>query len=163
MEQIPSVWRTELWHPMLIHFPVVTLLLATIAGLLCFSMRNSIFLKQLVPVMLCIGVPTGWLAIYTGLLSYNVVVRQICDPEVLQEHYWWGYTAVIIYSVALFCWILSKWLIKGRPMLLQSLVLLLMLAGAGALSYCGHLGASVVYQQGGGTYKPSANCTEFEK
>lgn len=163
MEQIPSIWRTELWHPMLVHFPVATLLLATIAGLSAFFLKRNFFLKQLSLLMLFIGVVSGWLAIYTGLLSYNVVVRQICDPDILQEHYWWGYAGVIVYSAALLVLALSKWIIKVKPVLFSFFALLLLLAGAGALSYCGHLGAAVVYQQGGGTYKPSANCTEFVK
>ncbi|WP_316791339.1 DUF2231 domain-containing protein [Pedobacter frigoris] len=164
MNQIPSMWRAELWHPMLVHFPVATLLLATIAGFLTIVIRSDnqkAFYGQLTLLLLTIGVISGWLAIYTGSFSYNVVVRDICDPKVLQEHYWWGYASVIVYSSALVIYGLSKWVIKAKPVLMLVMVFLLMLIGAGALSYCGHLGATVVYQQGGGTYKPSADCSEF--
>lgn len=113
--------------------------------------------------MLIIGVITGWIAIYTGLQSYNIEVRKLCDPKVLQEHDWWGYASVIVYSIALFFQILAIWLNKSRDRLWSAIVVILLIAGAAGLLYCGHLGAKVVYQQGGGTYKPSANCTEFEK
>ncbi|WP_316812216.1 DUF2231 domain-containing protein [Pedobacter heparinus] len=164
MNQVPSIWRTELWHPMLVHFPVATLLLTTIAGFIMLFLKKGdakTFLSNMTSLLLFIGVLTGWLGIYTGLLSYNIVVRQICDPEVLQDHQNWGYIAVILYSCALACLAVIRFWKKAPQMLFTYTVLSLLLAGGTALGYCGHLGAAVVYQQGGGTYTPSANCTEF--
>lgn len=151
---------------MLVHFPVTTLLLATIAGLCAIFVKagnfNS-FLSNVTLLLLLIGVITGWAAIYTGLLSYTIEVRKLCDPEVLQEHERWGYIAVIIYSIGLACQLLARWLKKAPLILLSVITLMSLVGGCLALTYCGHLGASVVYQQGAGTYKPSANCKEFEK
>jgi uncharacterized membrane protein len=39
----------------------------------------------------------------------------------------------------------------------------LLVAALFGVLYTGHLGASLVYQQGAGTYKPSVDCSEFVK
>ncbi len=166
MAEIPSIWREELWHSFLVHLPIVTLFLASIAALLKPLFSNDghrLFLGQTTFVMLAIGVLSGWIAIYTGEIAYNIEVRKICDPEVLQEHQWWGYASLITYSVALaviigFRFIPNKFLSPAR-----TFSLLLLAVGLFGLCYTGHLGASLVYQQGAGTYSPSPDCSEFVK
>ena len=158
------MWRTELWHPLSVHFPIAVLLLATIAGLLRPVIKapaKRLFLSQLTPVLLCVGVVTAWMSIYTGELSYNVVVRTICDPPVLQQHQWWSYASTIVYSAALVLYAAYRWMPRNIKRLSPLLTSILLVAGAAGLLYTGHLGASVVYQQGGGTYSPSADCGEF--
>ncbi|WP_428229441.1 DUF2231 domain-containing protein [Flavobacterium sp.] len=166
MNELPSLWRTELWHPLMVHLPIVTLLLATAAGLLQFvvkSTAHALFLKQITFVMLVLGVLGGWLAIYTGQLAYNIEVRKICDPQPLQSHQWWSYVSVIIFTLTLCIQLTQKYLNQGLVNYLRVITAILLLMGGCALLYTGHLGASVVYQQGAGTYKPSADCHEFEK
>ncbi len=158
------MWRPELWHVLCLHLPLVTLVLASLAWLLRMAFRSAprrTFLTLLMQVMLAIGVPGAWIAIFTGENAYNVVVRTICDPPVLQAHQWWSYASTISYSVALACVLANRWIPFGLRRLSGFLAGILMLAGGAGLMYAGHLGASVVYQQGGGTYKPSADCTEF--
>ncbi|MEJ7693546.1 hypothetical protein, partial [Daejeonella sp.] len=120
MEGIPSIWRTELWHPMAAHFPIVTLLLSTAAGLLLIPLRRSQhagFLKKMMMVMLVIGIITGWIGIYTGRLAYNIEVRKLCDPTVLQEHEQWGFITMYVYSAALLFQLFKRWEIKSRETL----------------------------------------------
>lgn len=163
MNEIPSLWRTELWHPLIVHLPIVTLLLATAAGLLEFITKSAVhklFLRQTISVMLTLGVLGGWIGIYTGQLSYNIEVRKICDPEPLQSHQWWSYVSMIIFTIALLLRVIQRYF---DPLILKIIITILLLTGGATLLYTGHLGASVVYQQGAGTYKPSADCKEFEK
>lgn len=165
MQKVPSIWRTEVWHPLSVHFPIAVLLLASIAGILYLFPKNKQIKKLLLynrVIFLCIGTVTAWIAIYTGSLAYNVVVRNICDPGVLQDHQWWAYAATITYSVAAFLDILNiAGLIKQKQILAWGITIML-LYGAFALAYAGHLGARVVYQQGAGVYQPSEDCNEFE-
>lgn len=164
MADIPSIWREELWHSFLVHLPIITLLLASIAALLkpLFSnVGHKLFLGQSTFVMLVIGVLSGWIAIYTGELAYDIEVRKICDPEVLQEHQWWGYASLINYSVALALIIGRRFLAGKFLSVARSFSLLLLVGGLFGLCYTGHLGASLVYQQGAGTYSPSPDCSEF--
>lgn len=166
MADIPSIWREELWHSFLVHLPIVTLLLASITALLkpFFSKDvHRLFLGQTTFVMLLIGVFSGWIAIYTGELAYDIEVRKICDPEVLQEHQWWGYACLITYSVALALVIGFRFISAKLLSLAKTFSIILLAAGLIGLFYTGHLGASLVYQQGAGTYKPSSDCSEFVK
>ncbi|WP_090602020.1 DUF2231 domain-containing protein [Parapedobacter koreensis] len=158
------MWRKELWHPMVVHFPIALLLLAALVGIfLLFSTNkeNGPFLVRSFSWLLGIGTAMAWLAIYTGLWSYNTEVRRICDPDVLKSHLWWGYCAAILYTVGLGLYKLRHLVPFKR--LFALLAIIFVLGGAGALVYTGHLGASLVYQQGAGVRQPAADCGEFRR
>ena len=165
--EIPSLWREEVWHPLSVHLPIVTLLLASIAVIISLFVKKNkvyhLFFEQMIFVMLIIGVISGWIAIYTGEWAYSVEVRKICDPKVLQEHQWWSYTTMIVYSVALMLKLIPVFLSFKYVPILKPVYLLLLIIALFGLLYTGHLGASLVYQQGAGIYKPSADCSEFIK
>lgn len=166
MSEIPSLWREEVWHPLSVHLPIITLLLAslaTIIGIVVKNIAHNLFLKQTAFVMLTIGVLSGWIAIYTGELAYSIEVRKICDPKVLQEHQWWAYATLIAYSVVLLIQTTSKFIEVRLSNLIKSVNLFLLVIALLGLFYTGHLGSSLVYQQGSGTYKPSDDCSEFVK
>lgn len=116
-------------------------------------------------VLLVFGVLGIWIAVYTGNLADGIVSRQICDPTVLKDHQNMAYVTSWIFTVTLAADLL-KFLksnfLSGKKRILNLLVVLLMLTGSGFLIYVGHLGASVVYQQGGGVYMPAEDCNEFE-
>ncbi|WP_394906437.1 DUF2231 domain-containing protein [uncultured Mesonia sp.] len=164
--EIPSFWREEVWHPLSVHLPIVTLLLASLAAIIGLVIKNEVqnlFLKQTTFVMLTIGVLSGWIAIYTGELAYNIEVRKICDPKVLQEHQWWAYATLIVYSAVFLLQISLKFIETKFSNLIKSVNRIFLIVALFGLFYTGHLGASLVYQQGAGTYKPSADCSEFVK
>ncbi|OBX26144.1 putative membrane protein [Gelidibacter algens] len=164
--EIPSLWREEVWHPLSVHLPIVALLLASVAAILCLAVKNKVyhlFVKQMTFVMLIIGVFSGWLAIYTGELAYSIEVRKICDPKVLQEHQWWSYATLIVYSVALSLKIIPKFITLKYLNVIKPINFCLLIIALLGLLYTGHLGASLVYQQGAGTYKPTDDCSEFVK
>lgn len=164
--EIPSIWREEVWHPLSIHVPIATLLLSSVAAMVAMAVKNKayqLFVTQTAVLMLAIGVLSGWVAIYTGELAYTIEVRKICDPKVLQEHQWWGYATLIVYSVALGLKIVTKFIATKRSNITHPLFLFLVITALFGLFYTGHLGASLVYQQGAGTYNPSPNCAEFVK
>ncbi len=165
MQEIPSFWRTEVWHALSIHFPIVLLSLASVAYPVQFFLKDSSwtqFISKFVFLTLILGVAGAWISVLLGDRAYNVVVRTLCDPEVLQDHQWWAYFATITYSVALllFGFLQFKHLTKDKLWMFS--LCFILLVGVGGLGYSGHLGASVVYQQSGGTYVPSENCVEFE-
>lgn len=106
-----------------------------------------------------LGVITVWLAIYTGILSYHTEVRRICDPAVLKTYRLWEYYAAYLYTAGLAVYAINRWARAIR--LLTYLAVLITLAGAAALTYSGHLGASLVYQQGAGMRQPAADCCDY--
>lgn len=151
---------------MLVHFPIVCLLFATISGIFHGLVSNpgrALSPKRFPVWMLALGVVFAWLSILTGQRSYNVVVRTICDPPALQKHQLWSYVATIVYSSALLLQLVSGRLPEIMSRLFHWFRYVLLLIGAASILYSAHLGGAAVYQQGAGTYKPSADCGEFSK
>lgn len=164
MNEIPDFWRTEIWHPLSVHFPIALLTFATL------FYAVSLFLKGntgktfvlMTRILLLFGVAAAWLSIFTGNKADGAVARTICDPIVLKNHEISAYTSTIIFTVAAFLLLIQDLsLIKKIRRILQLMIIGGLLAGSGYLVYTGHLGATVVYQQGAGVYKPDANCTGF--
>lgn len=164
MNETHSMWQTELWHPVIVHLPIVTLLLASMAGLFQYIIRDAawkLFTTQMIKVMLFLGVVSGWIGIYSGQLAYNIEVRKICDPKALQQHQWWSYVSLIIFSVALIGLFLNSIYKTRLETVLKTTITFLLVSGGIALMYAGHLGAAVVYQQGAGVHKPKDDCSDY--
>ena len=159
------MWRTELWHPLFVHFAIGILIISSAVGLAWLVFRKKTFASNLrftLSLLLWTGIVFFWITFLTGQEAYNVVVRTICDPPVLKDHLWWAQFSAYLFSTATAADIASRiWKDKiGR--VLTPIVIVLLLGGAATISYSGHLGASVVYQQGGGVYQPSEDCGGFE-
>jgi uncharacterized membrane protein len=171
------MWRVELIHPLLVHFPIgllvaaalleaIGMLLSAGGGRLAAVGRS---LSGCALVMLVLGVPLAWAAVYTGGLAENVVNRVICDPTVTHDHQDAAWLASSVFSGALALALAARWGaasprtgLVAAARWLRLLALPVILAGAGLLGYAGHLGARLVYQQGAAVHHPSESCREFE-
>jgi uncharacterized membrane protein len=163
---MPDFWRKELWHPVTVHFPIALLLVATLLLVSSFFLRGEykkVFLNTST-ILLVIGSIGAWVGLYTGDLADGIVSRKICDPTVLKQHELAAQTMTYLFTgasaiqISLYFSFLSRLLARILPFI----VLACMLAGSIFVVRTGHLGASVVYQQGGGVYKHSVDCDEFE-
>ncbi len=158
-------WRSEIWHPLTLHFPIALLLLGTITKLIALLVKSekALFWHRAASYLLYIGCAGAWLSIYTGNLAEGSVSRKICDPTILKYHQIYANYLAYLFSAAT---VLdgSQYLrfIQVKPKLIGLVVFLLMLTGSGFLIYTSHLGAHVVYQQAGGVQVPSADCAEFK-
>jgi uncharacterized membrane protein len=160
-----TFWRTEVWHPLSVHFPIALLLFATVAKVVAMflSPSSSFFWRKMGSFMLYIGCLSAWISVYTGGLADGIVARKICDPTVLKDHEIATYNLSYIFSAAAVLDLaLLLNLIPIKQKLISGLILILMLVGTGYLVYGSHLGARVVYEQAGGVNVPSVNCAEFE-
>lgn len=160
-----SFWRTEIWHPLSVHFPIALLIIATITQSAALLLRTAsqTFWQKAAAYLLYLGVLTAWLGIYTGHEADGIVARSICDPTVLKQHEIAAFNSAYLFSAAMVLnLILQGQVLRIRPFFLRLLVFLLMAAGTVFLIRAGHLGASVVYQQGGGVQVPKADCSDFE-
>jgi uncharacterized membrane protein len=163
MEQVPDFWRTEVFHPLSVHFPIALLLMAFVFKLIALKYKREVW-ELGGTILLITGVIAIWVAVYTGDLADGIVSRKICDPTILKDHQNMAYTTAWIFSVSAALdslKFLKNTLIMSKQWLLKMVIVLLMIAGSAVLVYVGHLGASLVYQQAAGVYQPSGNCAEF--
>lgn len=152
--------RDELFHPAVAHFPIAFLALSGALALFWLVTKRGLSTLLLIALL---GVVGGWLGILTGGWAEDVVNRVICDPTVTQEHEKWAEWGVWVSSGVLpllaFAWFRRK---RGVTVAYRALVAVSLVFVSGSILYAGHLGASLVYQQGAAVYKPSPQCTEFE-
>lgn len=164
MEQIPDFWRTEVYHPLFVHFPIGLLLTAFLFKLIALKFSREVW-ELGGTILLFLGTIGIWIAIYTGDRAGSVVTRGLCDPTILKDHENFAYYAAYLFSAALVLEILrlsKNGILVNKSFLLKILSVILLTLGSAALTYVGHLGATLVYQQGAGVYQPSGDCAEFE-
>lgn len=157
--------RTEVWHALSVHFPIALLVFSTLAMLVCFIIRSDAkkYWYNAASGLLYAGCVAAWIAIYTGNLADGIVARKICDPTVLKDHEIAAQTMTYLFSAATALNLLLAFkVINTRLTKISSyIILVLMLTGSGYLLHAGHLGASLVYQQGAGVYNHSIECDDF--
>lgn len=177
MAELPDPWRTEVWHPLSVHLPIVALSLGTglwLLGRVLGRRARFAFLLPAGRLLLVLGVLGAWGAVYTGSLADGVVGRTLCDPTVAKLHEQLAWATALTFSAALaldmllFVGLLGvggRGRILGRRPWRQAvtgLVATAMLGGTGMLVYAAHLGGTLVYQQAAAVYRPAADCRAFE-
>lgn len=160
MNELPEFFRTEVYHPLFVHFPIVLLLVATLFKIVSLWSKKVTY-SEGGSILLILGVISVWIAVYTGDQADGIVSRQLCDPTVLKEHENLATTTAWIFSMALVLDLLLKYVESFRKKSAYYIVALLMLAGSVTLTLAGHHGAELVYQQAAGVNVPSEDCSEF--
>ncbi|NDC37245.1 MAG: hypothetical protein EBZ48_04240 [Proteobacteria bacterium] len=159
---IPEMWRLELLHPVLVHFPIALLLVASVfeVASLIGSVEHRKFLRGTTVLLFVLGTAAAWAAVWAGEEAGDIVQRTLCSPDILELHEDWGERSAWIFTLVTVLSLL-RWKLIGAP-LLSGIIVVLAVAGSASLGYAGHLGATLVYQQGAAVYRPSADCTEFK-
>lgn len=165
---LPSMLRTELWHPMSAHFPIALLVIGSLVRAVgAAQIKRGPFVHDAGRLMIFLGALAAWVSWYTGTLAEEEVNHALCDPEATHFHGDLAFYATLIFSgVAVFD-IVQTFIRKSPiPELFQSIqmrwaLVLVCLSGTLLLSYVGHLGAQLTYNQAAGVYVPNPQCTEF--
>ena len=160
MTELPEFWRTEVFHALSVHFPIVLLLFATLFKGIGLWSYKSVW-DHGGRILLMFGVIGIWISIYTGDLADGIVSRQLCDPTILKDHENFAFISVWIFSMALLLEILSTYIDLIRTRIFSVVLVTAMFAGSGTLSYASHLGARLVYQQAAGVNIPLKDCSGF--
>jgi len=161
METIPSIWRTEVLHALSVHLPLASLILAALLFLASWVIKKS----WIIPAsgfLLVTGTIGAWVSMYTGNAADGIVARTLCDPTVLKDHDNGALITSILFTVASILYFIpfTQYFQRFRSAI-KAITSLLLIVATAFLMYVGHLGASLVYQQGAGTFQPSPDCIEF--
>lgn len=157
--QGPEFWREEIWHPLSVHLPIASIILATFFKLL--SLKFKTYTNTTSILIFGSGV-FCWISYYTGSLADGIVSRTLCDPTVLKTHENYAYYLSILISLVMVLEVFRLISIFNYKKLINYLIIMSLILSSAGVAYVGHLGATLVYQQAAGVYTPSENCGEFE-
>lgn len=152
--------RTEVWHPLTVHFPIVLLSIASFCSWL-YLFKGSDAAANTLRWSSVLGTLSAWLAVYTGDLADGMVSRQLCDPTILKDHENLGIALAWVYTGLSLLVLIQNGLRHKSHKAVKLLMAITGLAGIIILFYLGHLGASLVYEQAAGVNVPDAGCTGF--
>jgi uncharacterized membrane protein len=132
---------THTLHPMVVHFPIVLLLGATLLIALLVAGKP---VEKLTLWVLGTGVVTAWAALYTGNLAEEHAEEAWHVPErVLENHERGGQITLVLFLLAFI--LLWVWRRQGQRALL-AVAAAVAVAGSAALVYTGHEGGEIVYE-----------------
>lgn len=155
--------RTEVWHPVTVHFPIALLCFSTLIMMLAPLLREKHYRSALwfATVTLLAGVTGAWVSFYTGQLADGIVARKICDPTILKDHEIAAQTTCFIFTTA---FLPAAYLLRAPSLKLRRITFIctigLMSVGVFFLFRTGHSGASVVYEQGGAVKNHPTDCAD---
>lgn len=143
-QQMEAVNAFPNYHPLIVHFPIVLLIIATLFQLLSFF----IFKKELswvTLILLALGVITAWLSSNTFHADTGVLTgkaKEIFEThEQMADFTWW------FSLIALIGKIISHFFLN-RKIWLEIIVSLFLIASAITVSIAGHHGAMLVHMEG---------------
>ncbi len=150
--------RTELFHPIVIHFPLALLLLGSALRLSHYFLRKSSFEKLSLSIawsFLILGVCFSWLAVITGEIAADVVGNALCNENILDYHSGFAYSTASLFSAALVLDFTKWWIQKSFKNLriLTTLIALFYTSASVFLVIVGFLGGNLVYEQGAAVKK----------
>ena len=143
-QQMEAVNAFPNYHPLIVHFPIVLLLMALLFQIISFFYFKKEFSWTTI-ILLTLGVITAWLASNTfhadaGELK-GKAAEIFASHEQMALYTWW---------FALVAWIakiISHFFFQ-RKLWIESIVTLLLIGAAISVSITGHHGAKLVYMQG---------------
>ncbi len=162
-QQMEAVNAFPNYHPLVIHFPIVLLIMALVFQLLSLFIYKSEFSVAAL-ILLALGVISAWLANNTFHAMPGELTGQA--KEIFSTHeqmatltWWFSFVALILKLV-------SMYFIKNRRGL-EIIVSLLLLASSVTVSIAGHHGAMLVHMEGIGpmgkyleSYRPNLKTVE---
>ncbi len=137
-------------HPMLVHFPIATWLLATIADVASLFTNEQV--GWVAGVLLVTGTITALFAMMTGLLELGKIDAQSPAAKIANQHMILIMTSWSFYAVSLFM------RLNGTQLEQPGLIaIVLSVIGFTFLCSAGWMGGKLVYEYGVGVHKDLGN------
>ena len=133
-------------HPMIVHFPMGLLFASVVFDLLALRWQTESF-REASLYTLVGGLLGAGLALVTGSLAEDLVVRGGAPTAVIEKHETLAYASSVLFTALLAMKVLIR---SGRLRELPALSLAVGLVGLGVLSMAGYFGGSLVYEFGAG-------------
>lgn len=143
-QQMEAVSAFPNYHPLVVHFPIVLLIIATLFQLLSFFVFKKEF-SWVAFILLASGTITSWLSsntfhAETGTLTG--VAKEIFEThEQMADLTWWFSLAALLAKII-------SHFFMNRKMWLEIIASVLLLASAITVSIAGHHGAMLVHMEG---------------
>lgn len=80
MNEVPEFWRTEVFHPLSVHFPIGLLVVAMLFKTIAIWHNKETY-NFGGSILLALGVLGLWIAIYTGDLADGIVSRKYATQQ----------------------------------------------------------------------------------
>ena len=129
------------YHPIIVHFPIVLLLGATVLLALLMARRP---VEKLTSWVMALGCFSAWLAVYTGGLAEDQAEHVWHVPTAaIEAHERGGQITLVLFIISYLALTLG-W--RFRQRLLYTLAMLVALVGSGFLIYTGDKGGDIVYK-----------------
>lgn len=131
------------YHPLIVHFPIVLLLIAAAMQIALMFFKNKAF-NYAITILTVIGFITGWLAatIFHAHAASNVSPQAM---ELFEEHEKLAFITIWLSGIASAFKIIGLFTTKKW---IEVIALLLLLGSAVTVSVAGHHGSELVYKQG---------------
>lgn len=144
-------------HPLVVHFPIALLLVATIIEIVNLFIKKESF-SVAGTILFVLGVLSGLVTFLTGdpaeEFAYDSWGKGIHDT--VELHSTMAGTSLILFGIVAAIKLFGKYIKLGKS-LMAALVIVLSLAGTTTLSITGHLGGKIVYEH---QHMTSSNANE---
>lgn len=153
--------RSELIHPMLVHYPIALIGLALITYCGTFLFRQAWF-ETTFRVCLYGALVLVGAALFTGDFAEDIVKRSLCNIRILSEHDEHAHQTLYVLLAALVidsAIYLSRLKKPNFQIILRIVLLLLLLAANASLVITGHYGSKLVYEQGAAVQGAKLDCS----
>ncbi len=134
------------YHPLVVHFPIVLIIIATLFQLIClFAFKKEFGLVVL--ILLSLGVITAWLS--SNTFHAHPAELNGSAKAIFETHEQMADLSFWISLIALISKIVGHYFLRGK-LWLEIMILLLLFASTTTVAIAGHHGAMLVHMEGVG-------------